>query len=171
VPEARRDLLRVAALAMLQDDPDAAPYGWSHALTMPQATLGVAARCHDPGRAVAVAATHVLGFRATQGTRRLDPRWAPAPPPPTVDPHTFLDAGPDVAAATLWHAADAELAGYVRELATYAACHSDAHLAKYTLACVDATRDDAGAGRLFLAAAAFLAGWWRVRGEDDDLFA
>jgi len=171
VVAARRDLLRVAALAMLQDDPGCAPYGWSHALTMPQATLGVAARCQDPGRAVAVAATHVLGFRATQGTRRLDPRWSPAPPPATVDVHTFLDAGPDVAAAALWHAGDAERDGYVGELATYAACHSDAHLAKYTLACLDATRDDPGAGRLFLAAAAFLAGWWRTRGEDDDLFA
>ncbi len=171
VPEARRDLVRVAALAMLQDDPDHAAYGWSHALTMPQATLGAAAHGEDPGRAVAVAATHVLGFRATLGTRRLDPQWTPPPPPAAVEPATFLDSGPDGAAGAMWHAPDAELAAYVRQLTTYAACHSDAHLAKYTLACLDATRDDPGAGRLYLAAAGFLAGWWRTRGHDDDLFA
>ena len=54
----------------------------------------------------------------------------------------------------MWHAPDAELDDYVQRLVTFAAVHRDAHLAKYTLACLDATRDDPGAGRLYLAAAA-----------------
>ena len=58
----------------------------------------------------------------------------------------------------------------MRQLVTHAALHGDAHLAKYTLACLDAARDDPGARRLYLAAAAHLAGWWRTRGADDGLF-
>lgn len=170
VAGARRALLRAAALAMLQDDPEHGPYGWSHALTMPQATLAVAGSVPDPRRAVAVAATWVLGFRATLGTRRLDQHEVPARPEGAVDPATFLDAGPAAAAGAMWHAdADAEPA-LVRHLVTYAALHGDAHLAKYTLACLDAARDDPGARRLYLAAAAHLAGWWRTRGADDALF-
>jgi hypothetical protein len=170
VAEARRDLLRVAAWSMLQDDPASAAYGWSHALTMPQATLGVAGHCSDPDDAVAVAATFVLGFRATQGRVALDPSWQPARPA-RLDATTYLEAGPDAAAAEMWHGDPAEHGERVRRLATFAALHSDAHLAKYTLACIEATRDDPGAGRLFMAAAAYLAGWWRTAGSDDGLFA
>ncbi|MEO5902147.1 MAG: hypothetical protein ABIR68_18720 [Ilumatobacteraceae bacterium] len=169
VPEARHDLLRVAAWSMLQDDPVHAPYGWSHALTMPQGALGVAPSCAAPQRAVAVAATFVLGLRATLGSVVLDPTWHPERRD-DLDPSTFLDAGPDGAAAAVWHTSDGELPGFVDRLVTHAALHQDAHLAKYTLACIDATRDDPAAGRLFLAAAAFLGGWWRTRGDDDDLF-
>src|SRR5262249_27145664 len=34
-------ILRVAALSMLGDDPQYAPYGWTHCLTLPQAVLNV----------------------------------------------------------------------------------------------------------------------------------
>jgi hypothetical protein len=160
VADARRDLLRVAAWSMLQDDPAHAPYGWSHTLTMPQATLAVAPASSDPSRAVAVAATYVLGFRSTLGAVTLDPRWTPEPVS-GLDALTYLDAGPDAAAAAMWHVGGEEYGAYVRRLVTVAGRHEDAHLAKYTLACLDATRDDPAAGRLFMAAAAFLAGWWR----------
>jgi hypothetical protein len=170
VSTARHDLLRVAAWSMLQDDPASAPYGWSHALTMPQATLAIARWCADPDKAVAVAATFVLGFRATLGRVALDPSWQP-PRGPRLDAPTYLDAGPDAAASEIWHAAPADVGERVRRLATFAALHGDAHLAKYTLACIDASRDDPGVGRLYLAAAAFLAGWWRTVGADDQLFA
>jgi hypothetical protein len=165
VADARRELLRVAAWSMLQDDPAHAPYGWSHCLTMPQATLGVATACSRPDRAVAVAATYVLGFRSTIGRVTLDPAWAPAPVPGT-EPADFLAAGPAAAAAAVWHAPDDERPAYLRALATYAARHEDAHLAKYTLACLDAARDDPAAARLFLASAAFLAAWWVGRGDE-----
>ena len=165
LPEARRDLLRVAAWSMLQDDPAHAPYGWSHALTMPQATLGIAPWCAEPERAVAVAATYVLGFRSTLGAVALDPGRRPDARP-DLDVLSFLDAGPTGAASAVWHAPPDEVDGYVEQVVTYAAVHHDAHLAKYTLACLDASRDDPGAGRLFLAAAAFLAAWWVERGGD-----
>jgi hypothetical protein len=161
VADARRDLLRVAAASMLQDDPAHAPYGWSHALTMPQATLAVAPASSDPSTAVAVAATYVLGFRSTLGSHTLDPSWRPDPVE-GLDVATFLDAGPGAAAAAMWHATADEYGSYVRRVVTDAARHADAHLAKYTLACIDATRDDPGAGRLFMAAAAYLAAWWRA---------
>lgn len=161
VAAARRSLTRVAAWSMLQDDPAHAPYGWSHALTMPQATLGIAGACTDPGRAVAVAATWVLGFRATMGRVVLDPAWSPEPRR-DLDPETFLAAGAQGAAAALWHAPEHERAHYVERIVGAAVRHEDAHLAKYTLACLDAARDDPGAARLHLAAAAHLAGWWAV---------
>lgn len=157
--EARRQLLRIAAWSMLQDDPANAPYGWSHCLTMPQAALAIAPRTSDPRRAVAVAATYVLGFRATQSSTALDLDWRPAPPPA---PGRVLDAEVDDAVALAWHAEDP---GRVqRELATNAAIHHDAHLAKYTLACFHAAHDDPEAAPLYRAAATRLALWWR----DDD---
>ena len=96
-------------------------------------------------------------------TRRITISQAPPRPPSCrcVDVTTFLDAGPAAAAAAVWHVDDDQLGSYVRRLVTVAAIHEDAHLAKYTLACLDATRDDPAAGRLFLAAAAHLSGWWR----------
>ncbi|HZN13588.1 MAG TPA: hypothetical protein VFB78_04920 [Acidimicrobiales bacterium] len=147
VDDARRTLLRVAAQSMLQDNPDAAPYGWTHCLTMPQAVLATAGQATDPDLAVAVAATYVLGFRATQGRVRLDPAWTPAP---------------DSAAERVWRASDDDLVPLVDEIVTYGAIHRDAHVAKYTLACLDATADDPDAGRLFLAAAANLHEWWKA---------
>jgi hypothetical protein len=170
VPEARRALLRTAARSMLQDDPAHAPYGWSHALTMPQAVLGIAHATADPVRTIAVAATYVLGFRATLGSTLLESSWRPAPRP-DLDAANFLDAGPHGAAAAMWHAAPGALDDHLAQVVGLAATHHDAHLAKYTLACLDAARDDPAAARLFLAAAAHLAGWWRANDPDDGLFA
>jgi hypothetical protein len=153
VDEARRILLRTAAQSMVQDNPEAAPYGWTHCLTMPQAVLVAAEHGADPDIAVAVAATYVLGFRATQGRVRLDPTWTPSP---------------DTAAARVWSASDDELATIVDELVVYGAIHPDAHVAKYTLACLDAAEADCDAERLFLAAAAHLHEWWKRVPLDDD---
>ncbi|MCU1353908.1 MAG: hypothetical protein JWM05_3117 [Acidimicrobiales bacterium] len=164
VATARRQLLRVAAWSMLQDDPSQAPYGWTHCLTMPQATLGIADRCADPGTAVAVAATYVLGFRATLGTVALDPAWTPPRPAAGGRPDD-----PITAAGTMWHAAERDVPTLVTALVGRAATHRDAHLAKYTLACLDAARDDPAAARLFLSAAAFLSAWWQQVPADDDL--
>ncbi len=159
LPQATEDLQRLAAASMIQDTPDAAPYGWSHCLTMPQAVLGLArAGAADPRQAIAVAATFVLGFRATQGTVDVDPAWSPAA---VGDPLEALDGTPAEAAAGAWHATNGERPAVVARLASRAATHEDAHLAKYTLACIDAARDDPGASRLYLAAAAHLSAWWR----------
>jgi hypothetical protein len=134
VDEARRMLLRTAARSMLQDNPAAAPYGWTHCLTLPQAVLVAADRGADPDIAVAVAATYVLGFRATQGKVRLDASWTPPPEP-----------SPEV----------------VEALVEFGVTHADAHVAKYTLACLDAADTDPEGARLYLAAAAHLQDWWR----------
>jgi len=165
---ATHELCRVAAWSMLQDDRAHAPYGWSHCLTLPQAALRVASNCTEPRHAIAVAATYVLGSRATLGTVRLDPSWTPAPSLLAAAaagdaPMAMLDGSPDEAAAAMWVAPPAARAALVRRLAARAACHADAHLAKYVLACLDAAAadPDADAEKLFLAAAAFLASWWR----------
>jgi hypothetical protein len=162
---ARRELARVAAWSMLEEPPDHAPYGWSHCLTMPQAVLGLAGRGTSPRTAVAVAATHVVGFRAALGSRALDGGWTPARPA-TTDLAEAIAAGPEEAAATAWHTPDEHVDDVVTGLATRAALHHDAHLVKYTLACLDAAAYDPDQRRLHLAAAASLSGWWAAQPSD-----
>ncbi len=159
IAEARRQLLPVAAMSMLQDSPANAPYGWTHCLTLPQATLAVAHQASDPQRAVDVAATYVLGYRATQSSGPIDPSWEPDPPRRFVGEVTHLD--PSAAAATAWHAKPNRRADITQQLIDHAAPHHDAHLAKYTLACIDAATQDPANVRLYLAAAAYLAAWWQ----------
>jgi hypothetical protein len=156
VDDARRVLLRTAARSMLQDDPASAPYGWTHCLTMPQAVLDLADRGAEPDLAVAVAATYVLGFRSTQGRVAIDPGWTPAP---------------GSAAHHVWHAPAEELERIIGELAAFGAVHPDAHVAKYTLAGIDAAEADPEAAHLFLAAVAHLHAVWRDRPTDDPILA
>jgi len=162
---ARRDLSRVAALAMLQEPPDHAPYGWSHCLTMPQAVIALAGHGTPPRTAVAVAATHVVGFRAALGCNELRADYAPERVPSTGIAEA-IDEGREHAASVTWHAPEDEICGIVTELATRAALHHDAHLAKYTQACFDAADADPDRKRLYLAAAASLSAWWAQQPSD-----
>jgi hypothetical protein len=57
-------------------------------------------------------------------------------------------------AAAAWHADAEQRTRIVQQLVDHAAPHRDAHLAKYTLACLEAARSDPDAAHLFLAAAA-----------------
>lgn len=165
IAEARRQLLSIAAMSMLQDAPASAPYGWTHCLTLPQATLAVAHLASDAQRAIDVAATYVLGYRATRSSGPIDPSWEPDPPSRFVDEVTRLD--PPAAAATAWHATSSRRVDITQRLVDHAAPHHDAHLAKYTLACLDTATQDPASERLFLAAAAYLAAWWRQRDDTD----
>ena len=110
---------------------------------MPQAVLVAAEHGADPDIAVAVAATYVLGFRATLGRVRIDPDWSPA-----------RGSAPS-------RAVDRRHLELEEELLVYGALHPDAHVAKYTLACFDAAEADPDGRRLYLAAAAHLHEWWR----------
>jgi len=157
--QARRELLRVAAHSMLQDDPAHAPYGWTHCLTLPHSALAMAEPSGDPQRAIDIAATYVLGYRATQSARAIDPNWKPQPPA-HMEADTALEAGPETAAAHAWHATNTEQSVLTQAIVDYAASHPDAHLAKYTVATLDAARLDPEAAHLFRAAAAYLAAWW-----------
>jgi hypothetical protein len=132
---AARAVCRVAAWSMLQERDDHVPYGWTHTLTIPQAVLSIGL---DPRTAVAVAGTEVIGFRASMGTRVLDPGWdVPASPPDAFD-----------------------------DLVAWAALHHDAHVVKYVVACLDAAAADPGASSLYAAAATRLAAWWWAEGDD-----
>lgn len=153
--DAERTVLRIGALSMLQDDPASAPYGWTHALTMPQGVFGCLDAVADKRMAIRVAATHALGFRATLGKARL----IDAPPPKPGGDELF-NVAPIAAAGAVYHARPEDMQGIKTALATRAAAHRDAHLAKYTLAAFDAAARDLKAARLFLAAAAYLGAWW-----------
>lgn len=157
-------ILRTAAWAMLSEPTTFAAYGWTHCLTMPQGVLGIAHACADPARAIAVAATHVVGFRATMGRRPLLSQ--PPDDQPAMTWRDALRAEPDVAAAAVWHATDTALPHVATELASRASMHRDAHYVKYTLACLDAAAYDPSHRRLYLAAAAALGGWWAQQPTD-----
>jgi hypothetical protein len=165
IARVQTELSRIAVWSMLQE-PGGHAYGWSHCLTMPQAVLATArdgaGDTDDDRAAIAIAATHVVGFRAALGRRDLEPRYAPPEAP--RDLVTALAEGPAAAAAFAWHATrelDALATSDLEvELAGRAARHHDAHFAKYTLACLDAAETDPEQRPLYLAAAAFLAGFW-----------
>ena len=156
--DAANAILRVATHSMLQDDPAFAPYGWSHCLTLPQSVLGIARYLSNPVVATAIAATYVIAFRAAEGAHAIDPAWQPEPT--RVALADALAADPATAASAVFHASDDAREAIVPALAGRAAVHEDAHLAKYTLACLDAAAADPAQRRLYLAAAASLGAWW-----------
>jgi hypothetical protein len=100
-----------------------------------------------------------MGFRAGLGTVTLDPEWRP-PRPSTRALADAIAAGPADAAAYVWHSSEDARVAITTELVTRSAVHHDAHLVKYTHACLDAAADEPAARRLYLAAAASLSAWW-----------
>ena len=132
VTQAFHTLSRVATWSMVHDDPGQAPYGWSHALTMPQGVMSLAGGGVRPRTALAVAATFLVGFRAAHGTVEM---------PDVLEPEPRSGVS-------------------VEELATAAALHEDAHLVKYTLACLHAMAEDPSFRTLHHAAAVRLVDHW-----------
>lgn len=133
VGEVACSLMAIAATSMIQEGLQHAPYGWTHCLTLPQGLLALRSYSTDPERLARVAATYVLGFRATLGSTRLDPDR----PLPT--------------------------AFGITEHVNYAATHGDAHLAKYVAACLAATTANPSKRSLFAAAAERLTIYWKER--------
>jgi hypothetical protein len=134
-------LLRVAARTMLQGTPDEAPYGWSHCLTLAQAPLvlaGTGAAAVGPATWVAAAYVAAHWSAYGEGTVDLD---RPHAPPPGVS---------------------------TTSLATAAAVANDAHLVKYTLACLDSAAADPTHHSVYLAAADHLHRWWTHYGDPSD---
>src|SRR6185503_8434758 len=127
----------------------------------PQAVLGVAQACTDPSAALAVAATYVVGFRAALAQHPLEATFAPEAP--SLDLLEALDEDPPTAAAAVWHLDDGAVPDAVTEIVSRATAHPDAHFVKYTLACLDAAAWDRSHTRLYLGAAASLAGFWTGR--------
>ena len=164
--QAGRDLLRCAALMMLQGPGEHAPYGWTHCLTLSQAAHAQGHDVPDPAQATAVAAAYVVAHWTCLAKSAFDPDWEP--------PHvgtSFADAvesGPKVAAGAAWHASEAEPSDIRERLASMASAAHDAHHVKYTVACLRAEAIDPQARRLFLAAAAYLSGWWIAHPDQND---
>jgi hypothetical protein len=76
---ASRAITRVAVWSMVHDDPDHAKYVWSHCLTMPQAVMYLAGSAVTARTALAVAATHVTGFRASLSNIAFEPHLLDVP--------------------------------------------------------------------------------------------
>jgi hypothetical protein len=100
----------------------------------------------------------VAGFRAAEGACDVDP--ARTPERVDLDVIDALATEPAAAAGAVFHASDADVARLVPELAARNGAHEDAHVAKYTLACIQAAERDPDSRNLYLAAASFLTAWW-----------
>ena len=158
------ELLRFAALAMLQGPDEHVPYGWTHCLTLAQAPLLIANLCADPGRAAFVSIAYLAAHWAGLGAGAVENWFSPRAVEASVD--EALTDSPAVAAAAAWHTADP--ARTLTSLATSASLAHDAHRVKYTLACLDAAAADPVQRRLYLAAAAYLNVWWRHHPDTSD---
>jgi len=146
--KAANAVTRVAALAMVRDDPSHAPYGWTHCLTLPQAILTLSGHIDGgdrPGSALTIAATQVLAFRAAQGSVTLDP-----------GDELLTPADPATAGAR------------AEALIVEAARRHDAHIAKYILASLTAAATDPEASEVHLSAAEHLLAVWDDLGPDPD---
>ena len=158
------ELLRFAALAMLQGPDEHVPYGWTHCLTLAQAPLLIASSCSDPGQAAFVSLAYLAAHWAGLGAGAVENWFSPRAVEASVD--EALTDSPAVAAAAAWHTADP--ARTLTSLATSASLAHDAHRVKYTLACLDAAAADPVQRRLYLAAAAYLNVWWRHHPDPSD---
>jgi hypothetical protein len=138
---ALRTLTRAAAASMLLEDDANAKYGWTHALTIPQAVCSIAPLVPEPWQALGVAAVIFGAHRAAYGSVPLPTDLRAAIP---------VDAGK----IPSWP-----------DLAAFAGAHIDAHLAKYTLSCIDAAAADPEYELLYRGAANRLMQIWK----SDDL--
>lgn len=163
IDEARRQLLPIAAMSMLQDAPTNAPYGWTHCPTLPQATLAVAHRASDAQRAVDVAASprvpgnpelrsdrSELGTGPTASIRRRGDVLGPV--------HSRGDRLACNATPTSRHHPAARRPRRFPPRRTPRQVHAR---------CLDAATQDPSNAHLYLAAAAYLAAWWQQHDDAD----
>ena len=151
-------ITRVAAASMLQDERSSAKYGWTHCLTIPHGLWSIIDHVTDRTGALWLASTVAYAFRATGGRSVVAPEVDPERT--SLALRDALLAGPEAAASAAFHARDGEVKAARTELATQAAIRNDAHLVKYTLACLDVATMDPAYARLYHAAAAYLVSVW-----------
>lgn len=159
--------MQVAALSMLQEPTKHAKYGWTHCMTLPQSIWLLYPRYTNKIMAVQTALAYVIGFRSAIGQTSLVPTVEYSPTKLSIE--DALNSSPELAAATIWNALDRELPSMVTQLATEAAIRNDAHLVKYTLACIDLAKQDRIHSRLYLSAAAYLCAIWVIEQPFDTI--
>jgi hypothetical protein len=108
---------------------------------------------------VRIAATYCLGFRATLGRVRLRHPFAPERRTGSTPPQRQ----PSAVAAAVFNARADERETIRAQLVERAALHVDAHLVKYTVACLVAAERDPQETALYHAAAAYLGAWWDLQ--------
>jgi hypothetical protein len=167
---ALRTACRIAALSMLEDKPEPAKYYWTHCLTLPHAAWSLTRFL--PGRSFAAEAAHtaaiwVMAIRASHGNGNLKP--LPELEHVEMDLTEALLHSPRAAASVAWFARQEERPRIEQTIATEAAIRNDAHLVKYTWACLDAAVQDPTHAPLFHAAAAYLCSVWCIEQPKDGL--
>lgn len=159
--------LEVAARFMLLEE-DELEYGWSHCLTLPEAACTLAENATEGGAELpaAVAVSYVAAFISALRSGAPLPPLADAGEPATArkdlrDVLTGNDAL-HAAPAVALRVSEAEATSAWPPICSLASVRPDAHLVKYTFACLRCANRSQHP-RLFLAAAAKLLAAWLVR--------
>jgi len=153
-------LSRMAALGMLCEPETHAKYGWTHCLTLPQAAWLAASYTDEPSHSMALAGSFVIGMRRGLAKNDWNAPQIGRRERSADDLHAALRHGPEEAQAVGLELRPEEMRAAFACLAVKASARSDAHLVKYTLACIDAAALDPGSDCLYLAAAAKLNAIW-----------
>jgi hypothetical protein len=165
---ALRTACRIAALSMLEDKPEPAKYYWTHCLTLPHASWMLTRflpACSFAAEAAHTGATWVMAIRASHGNGNLKPM--PELEHVEMDLTEALVHSPRAAASVAWFARQDERPRIEQTIATEAAIRNDAHLVKYTWACLDCAAQDPTQAPLFHAAAAYLCSIWCIEQPKD----
>ena len=153
-------LCRLAALGMLCEPETHAKYGWTHCLTLPQAAWLSASYTQEPLHSMALAGSFVVALRRGLAKQDWNPPQIERRERSADDLHVALRHGPEEAQAVGLEMRPEEMRAAFAGLAVMATSRSDAHLVKYTLACIDAAALDPSSDSLYLAAAAKLNALW-----------
>jgi hypothetical protein len=176
----------VSTRAMLEEPFTHAQYGWTHALTLPQALWHLLPGLHEPQAAVFMGALYVAAFRGVLGQAPLplEAPYAPSAASASTSAsasahqhHTLpertqaLHQSPDAAAHAARHLPAMAHAHAFRTLASEASIRPDAHLVKYVLACKDAAQAAPREAAIYLSAASRLAALWMAEQPPEQLAA
>ncbi|MCP4621758.1 MAG: hypothetical protein GY844_35585, partial [Bradyrhizobium sp.] len=123
---------RTAAFSMLQEAEEHARYGWTHALTLPQAVLGLSGHFVDPASALLASNLYASAYQAIIAEGKIAPDAKPEPT--DLGFAEALFRSPELAAAAGWHLAPGARAAAFDLLATEASIRPDCHGVKYALA-------------------------------------
>ena len=149
---------RIAAHSMIQEDGTHTCYGWTHALTLPQAVLGLSGSFANPANAMLASNLYAISYQAILAKGRQNLSYLP--PSNELSFDEALLHSPEAALAAGWHLPSELRQVAFGRLATEACIRPDCHCVKYVLAAWQMAEFDADFAHLYLAAACRLVHFW-----------
>jgi hypothetical protein len=149
---------RIAAFSMIQEDDVHTRYGWTHALTLPQAVLGLSRYLNDPATGMMISNLYAVSYQAilAKASAKTDVNLPDSEQP--FDEAIFHSS--HMAMSAGWHLPLGQRVRAFERLATEACIRPDCHCVKYVLAAWQMAECDSRFGHVYLAAASRLVHNW-----------